>query len=397
MSGKPRVLVANPALRPIGGGNLVAAWVLQALREDFEVSLGTLEPVDFAQVNRNFGTDLQAEDCKVEVAPRFYQTVLQNMPTRGALFEICTTMRWAQNLDRQNRYDVLFSTTNEFDFHRRGIQYVHYPWLYLPRPEVELGWYHRLPGTLRLYRAACMRVARLTREGLRRNLILANSEFVAGRVESAQVNGARVVFPPVVGDWPDTPWAQRRLGIAAVGRIHTGKRWDMAVDIVERVRQRGHDLTLTLIGHSDMAEYGQRLDAMAATRPWFRVLRDVDRHRLVAEISANRYGIHAMEEEHFGIAPAELQRGGCITFVHNSGGQVEIVGRDRRLTFEGIEDAAAKIATVIENPALEHELVGELRERRDWFSAARFCESIREVVEEFLGRPAPAVARRQTA
>lgn len=381
---KPRVLIAHPWLRPSGGGNLVAAWTLEALRTDYEVSLAALGPVDYRKVNRNFGTCLRDGDFTVHVVPRLHQTILRNMPTPGALLDMCLTMRWAQDLDRRVHYDVLFSTQNEVDFQRRGIQYVHYPWFYLPRPEAELRWYHRVPGTLSLYRKSCMALSRATPEGLRRNLTLANSEFVADRIDHVHGIGARVIYPPATGKYVEAPWDRRRLAVAAVGRIHSSKRWDMAVEIVEQVRRRGHDLVFTLIGHTDDVAYTARLETMAATRPWFRLLRDVDRSQLLAELAQHRYGIHAMKEEHFGIAPAELQRAGCIPFVHNSGGPVEIVGGDTRLTFEGVEEAAEKISRVIEVPALERELVSQVAERRDWFSTERFCESIREIVAQFV-------------
>jgi glycosyltransferase involved in cell wall biosynthesis len=90
-----------------------------------------------------------------------------------------------------------------------------------------------------------------------------------------------------------------------------------------------------------------------------------------------------MQEEHFGIAPAELQRAGCIPFVHNSGGQVEIVGGDARLTFDSVENAAEKITRVIENRALQNQLRAQMVDRRSWFTAERFCDSVREIVTEF--------------
>ncbi len=182
----------------------------------------------------------------------------------------------------------------------------------------------------------------------------------------------------------EQPFERRRLAVAAVGRVHPTKRWDKAVDIVELVRRRGHNLELTLIGHGDDVAYAQRLEALAATRPWFRWLRDLSRTELLAELAQHRYGIHPMQEEHFEIAPAELQRAGWITFVHNSGGQVEIVGGDARLTFDSAEDAARRIALVIENPSLELELRGQMAERRNWFTADRFCDSVREVVAQFV-------------
>jgi hypothetical protein len=67
------------------------------------------------------------------------------------------------------------------------------------------------------------------------------------------------------------------------------------------------------------------------------------------------------------------------------------------LTFDGVEDAAEKIAAAIETPALERELVGQIAERRNWFSTERFCDSIRDVVAEFAGRPVEAAHRTRTA
>ncbi len=382
---KPRVLIAHPWVRPSGGGNLVAAWTIEALCSDFDVSLATLEPLDYAALNQNFGTNLGPEAMHVHVAPNFYQRLRRIIPTQNALLEICLTMRWAQDLDRRGNYDVLFGTQNEADFHRRGVQYVHYPWMYLPRPDCEMRWYHRVPGALRLYRRTSMALGRATREGLRQNLTLANSEFVAGRFNDVFGTAAQVIYPPAPGQFEESPFEGRRLAIAAVGRVRSTKRWDMAVEIVEQIRRRGHNLDFTLIGHSDEPAYGARLEEMAATRPWFRLMRDVNRQQLLSELARHRYGIHPMEEEHFGIAPAELQRAGCLTFVRNSGGPVEIVGGDERLTFEGVQDAARKIAAVIENPALEGELVNQLEARKNWFSTERFCESIREIVGEFAG------------
>jgi glycosyltransferase involved in cell wall biosynthesis len=378
----------------MGGGNLMAAWTLEALRADFEVTFATLEPLDYTALNVSFGTSLQDGDFKTRLAPPRYQRLLQSLPIQGGLLEICVMMRWAQDLDSQERYDIVYSTCNEMDFHRRGLQYVNYPWFYLPRPQIEMSWFHRIPGVLGMYRRSCLALGRATPAGLRRNLMLANSEFVVEKIKRTHGTGAHIIHPPVPGDFVDLPFEHRRLAVAAVGRVHPTKRWDMAVDIVEYVRRRGHNLELTLIGHGDNAAYGRRLEAMAATRPWFRWLRDLSRAQLLVELAQHRYGIHPMLEEHFGIAPAELQRAGCIPFVHNSGGQVEIVGGDARLTFDSVEDAAEKITRVIENRALQNQLRSQVADRRNWFTAERFCDSVREIVTEFAQ---PEIAKRVTA
>lgn len=368
----------------------MAAWTLQALCTDFDVTFATLGPFDYRALNVHFGTSLRDGGFEVRVAPPRYQRILRSMPTPGALLEICLAMRWAQDLGREANYDLVYSTSNEMDFHRSGVQYVNYPWFFLPRPEIEMRWFHRIPGILNAYRELCLRLARATPSGLRRNLMLANSHFVVGEIKKAHGTNARVVYPPVPGKFLEVPFEERRLAIAAVGRVHRIKRWDMAVNIVEAVRRSGHPLELTLIGHADDHEYGRKLDRLAKTRPWFRWIRNATRTELLAELSRHKYGIHTMRGEHFGIAPAEQQRAGCIPFVHNSGGQVEIVGNDPRLTFDGVDDAVKRIVRAIENPELERELRIQVAERKSWFTEKRFCESVREIAWELVGNGALA-------
>ena len=96
-----------------------------------------------------------------------------------------------------------------------------------------------------------------------------------------------------------------------------------------------------------------------------------------------RYGLHAMSEEHFGIAVAELQRAGCVTFVPERGGPREIVGEDKRLLFDTDDEAVTKIDRVLGDRQLQRELFERSHERRDLFSTDRFVDQLRQVVASF--------------
>jgi glycosyltransferase involved in cell wall biosynthesis len=94
-----------------------------------------------------------------------------------------------------------------------------------------------------------------------------------------------------------------------------------------------------------------------------------------------RYGIHGMLDEHFGMAPAELAAAGCIVFVPNDGGQVEIVdddpswftgrGRRRRIYHEH-PGRSAKQRAVREM----------LKARCSGILPERFMSRFREIVEQ---------------
>jgi glycosyltransferase involved in cell wall biosynthesis len=254
---------------------------------------------------------------------------------------------------------------------------------YLPRPDIEMRWYHRIPGLLGAYRGFCQRLSRGSNAGLRRNLSLANSAFVAGKIKDVHGVESRVLYPPVPGDFPDIPWERRRAAAVAVGRMHCCKRWEMAVEIVDLVRREGLDLSLTLIAHRDDPEYGQRMAALAASRPWFRILSDLSREQLAWEVAQHRYGLHTMENEHFGIAVAELLRAGCIPFVHDSGGPVEIVGGRAELRFPDATAGARAVASAMRDPARQEGLRQFLAGRRNLFSAEEFCDSLRRLAGEF--------------
>jgi hypothetical protein len=69
----------------------------------------------------------------------------------------------------------------------------------------------------------------------------------------------------------------------------------------------------------------------------------VTRDELRAAVASHRYGIHAMEEEHFGMGPAEILSAGCLLFAHDSGGPVEILGGEERLLLGGVRVGGTKV------------------------------------------------------
>jgi glycosyltransferase involved in cell wall biosynthesis len=377
---KKRVLIVHREVLVRGGAIAVCAWAIEALRDDYEVSLATLEGVDCAALNRHYGTSLREDDFHLLVAPPRYQRLRRWMPTKGALLDVYLIMRWAQTLDRRNHYDILLSTQNEMDFGRRGITYIHHP--AFPQTEGEKHWFHRIPGVLRGYQAFCEWLGRFTNEGLRRNLALANSNFIRGVIRQVHGIDARVLHPPVPGGFVDVPWSERRRGFVAVGRISPEKRWERAVEILDEVRRRGFDVTLTLIGHAEASDYRERLRALAAVRPWFRLAEGLTRQELVAEVPRHRYGIHTMVGEHFGIGPAEIQRAACVLFAQNSGGPIEIVDDPDRL-FDTVGEAADKIERMLNHSEVEEEFRQRVAAQRERFSEAAFCQSLCEIVSQF--------------
>src|SRR5262249_18388475 len=156
-----RLLFMQPSLQPPGGGNGVAAWMLEALKREYEVTVLTWVPVDLQAINTFYGTALRASEfrfLRVATAPRL---LLGAVPLPLALLRNSLLMRRCKRIATD--YDVFVTANNEADFGRPGIQYVHFPWAYRPRPPEDLRWYHGSAGTVRAYYNFCVRLSRFSR------------------------------------------------------------------------------------------------------------------------------------------------------------------------------------------------------------------------------------------
>ncbi len=382
-----RVLLVQPSMQPPGGGNGVAAWMLQALATDHDVTVLSWWPVDVPPINRFFGTALRSGDFATHVVPASWRRIPDSLPVPAALLRSSLLMRYTRRVI--DDFDVIVGVHNETDYGRRGIQYVHYPTYLRPRPDVDLRWYHRSAPVLRAYYAAADRLAGFSLERMKANLTLANSNWTAARIRSFLGIDAITLYPPVVAPAGAAPWRDRRRGFVAMGRISPEKEYECVMHILARVRAHAPDLTLTVIGTWDnktQGYYSSLVALAAALDPggkWITFRRDLTRDEVQSVFATTRYGIHGMREEHFGMAPAEMVRAGMIVWVPDGGGQVEIVGDAPRLRFATDDEAVDAILSVINDPREEARLREHLAVQGERFSTERFTTAVRDIVTSF--------------
>jgi len=387
-----RVLFLQPSVQPPGGTSGVAAWMIHALQADYDLSVLTLEPFVAEPINRFYGTRIDPTRVHALRAEPHLYPWLKRLPLPLALLKSSLLFRWQHKL--AGDFEVLITANNEADLHAHGIQYVHYPANLRPRPEVDRRDYHWDWLTAPYY-AACDRLAGFTRAGVKQNLTLVNSDWT-GRLMSRWYDGlaTMTLYPPVAGDFQEVPWSDRANDFLCIGRIAPEKDLDRVFDILTAVRERVPDVRLHLIGTGDHSAYCRHIRRVARERAWVTLHEDVSRAELVRLISAQRYGIHAMAEEHFGMGVAEMVRAGCLVWVPNGGGQVEIVGGDERLVYRSNAEAVDKITAVLTDDALAERVRAALSPQRERFSEERFVEDFLRVVSDFCeAKAAPVPVR----
>lgn len=372
-----------------GGGENVAMHVLEALRDEHDITLLTESPVNFDELNDHFGTDVQ--DIEVEIPSRAgvpSDTLLSLMRNRlhGGRFGFLRPLpliiaNWVCEPYFRDA-DLVINTTCEMVSDKPTIQYVHYPLHnryrnpYSTPPENAL-----FDWTNQLF---------LRAEGLNSipddHLMLTNSGWTADLLDTMYDTQPRVVYPPIdTSDFGDTPAPEEREnGFVILGRITPGKKILRAIDIIEGVRSCGHDVHLHIVGATSDEEYAKKVRKTAAERRFVSFEGQVSREELVRILETHRYGIHAQEYEHFGMAVAELVAAGILPFVHDSGGQRGIVNTQLQLMYNNEDDGVRKINEVLFGSGLESKLRAGLPDIDEKYGARHFKQKIRKIVDEAL-------------
>ncbi|WP_436930054.1 glycosyltransferase [Halosimplex halobium] len=390
--------VFHAGLMAGGGAEAVAANTLQALHgAGHELTVYTADDPDFATLDETFGTALSTGNSAGDESPIDVEQPAST--ARLAVDRLTDAARAVTGVTdlpllrravmerrvvrQQDSHDLLVSTDGQLAARGPTLEYVHFPYFepaamrrYGTRFEESLyPQYHRL-----------CRMLRPTETGTPADsdtpVTVTNSRWTASVLAETTGKSAKVVAPPVgVADFDPPEWGSQTDGIVCLGRIHPLKRQHVAIEIVDGLREAGIDTHLHLIGPSGSDEYVDRIERLAGDRGYVHLEGRVSRDRLVELIETHRYGVHARRFEHFGIAVAELVAGGTIPFVHDSGGQTEIVGDRDELTYGSPAEAIRKMKRIHSKNGHQRSLQSELVASATQYGRERFRSEITAVVE----------------
>ena len=387
MNHKVKVGVAHPCLGR-GGSEAAAMWGVEALKEDYDISLITAGNVDLDGLNQFYGTTVQHNEITLLYAPipSFLLRMAGGDALRGALYQ-----RFCRKV--ANQFDVLISSYNLCDF---GVPSIHcladFSWDEEirvnsdPIPTEFRGLFHRYS----FLRKAYLRLVRILLVPSGRDLfagedsILANSKWTAGIMKNKYGVEVEVLYPPVFSEFPKIPPDQKELGFVCIGRISPEKRIERIIEILKRVRRRGHSIHLHIIGSLDKDAYAGLVKSLSKMeRDWVFLEGKCFGEEKARLLTQHCFGIHARLGEPFGISVAEMVKAGCIVFVPKEGGQTEIVNHPL-LLYGSVEEAVEKIDAVLRDPEIQADLRNHLKKQGAKFSTSNFMRGLRAAVEKFL-------------
>ncbi|NES02127.1 MAG: glycosyltransferase [Okeania sp. SIO2F4] len=358
-----------------GGAESVCLWILEALKETYDLTLFTLFDVDFDKLNSMYGTQLSQEIVKVKlIFPTVTQGSLKFLFANNRKLTILAMHLLLRYLKAHNQeYDLLLSGYNAVDFGRVGIQYVH--------------WVNVIPCD-GLYG----KISNFSLENIKLNISITNSFVVSKYFKDKYAVDSKVVYPPVLVDPQNISWEQKENAFICSGRWTAAKAPHKAIQILKKVRQKGFDVKLYITGGGGGIygwKYKRTLTKMAKENSeWVELCENLPYKDYVNILSKCRYGIHCKLEP-FGISIAEMMKAGAIPVVkskrENPPGQVEILGEENQeLFFENKDEAVEKITNILQDSGIQQKLQASLLKRKDIFSTDKFMTGIRQVVKNYF-------------
>lgn len=372
-----RIAVAHTDLLAKGGGEGVCMTVLEALQQEHDVHLFTLQRPDFAELNQYFNTSV---DPVPVWCARFAASVVDLVEI--PLYNLRNALLNRHVMRHRDKFDLVISTDNELSPEPPAIQYVHTPRFGRLVVSKRVG---EDSFVDHLYDRLSYRIGGYDADMVRESVLLTNSRWMANIVQDVYDDRPQVVYPPVGTDgFEPRQWSERENGFVTVGRLARYKNIEETIRIVDGVRDRGHNIHHHIVGPSYDREYRRELKAMSAERDHVTLEGELPREELVDLLCTHRYGLHGKRHEHFGMAVAELVAGGAIPFVPDNGGQRDIVDRREEVLYRTPAEAVEKIDRVLSDSQLQRDLRFGSERVEERFGRDRFCDEIRTLVRETL-------------
>jgi len=379
-----KIAIIHPQLIGGGGSEACALWSVEALKNDYNVFLITMGTVNLKRLNEYFGTNLNENEITIISIP-----IPKLFKTRFDALRSYKLARFCKKI--APKFDLMISSYNIMDFGGKGIQFVaDFSFDDKLRRAFDFGqkslkrWFYRESFFRKCYIKFSKILSETSEEGWKKNLTIANSKWTSKIFKKYYGVDSVVIYPPVIGEFPNIPWNKKENGFLCIGRLSPEKQIENIIKILREVKKNNLDIHLHIVGRVDDSSYAKMLKRLCDENSnWCFLGGEVYAQRKLELIARHKFGISGRKNEPFGIAVAEMVKAGCIVFVPDGGGQTEIVNNDQ-LIYKDEEDAIRKIENVLMDSDIQIELKEQLLKNSPKFSIINFQQSIKEIVEELL-------------
>jgi len=384
-----RIAVIHPSLKAGGGSEAVAVWAMDVLMNEYDLTLITTGSCPMSSLNEYYGTQIDPAQIQIQTVP-----VFPLFKKRFDALRHFNLIRYCKKTAHD--YDIMVSAYNAMDFGKHGIQIIgDFSFDDKVRRQMYSGadgwsdYLYRESIGRKIYLSLGRILSGTTEHGWKQNLTIANSFWSASILKEIYGLESRVIYPPVSIRAKKRSWSDRRNGFIFMGRLVPEKGVDKVISMLQKVRQRGHDIHLHILGSLTNTPFCKRIQRLCDDNSdWCYLEGSLSGNRKTDILDQHKYGISGCQNEAFGIAVAEMARAGCIVWVPKSGGQMEIVQQES-LMYRNPEEAVFLMDEMLKNESRQIDCQKKLIKASDRFSTDRFKSEILDVIRNHLGKGEP--------
>ncbi len=241
---KAKIAVVHPKIG-LGGSEATILYMIEALKNNHQVSFVTSCDIDLHCLNNYYGTNLNNKDFQFIKSPMFNWLAKTSKfsALRGRFIQ-----RYCQKIS--SNFDLMISAYNPLDFKKKGVQFATD---IAELPEIiPLGgwkkWFYKRTLLRKIYLKICDLVSKDNIDSWKNNVTFSNSYWTANLLKKRYDIDSKVIYPPVQLDFLSNLNQKRENGFLIIGRIVPDKQFEDAVKILKKVREKGNNVHLHIIG-----------------------------------------------------------------------------------------------------------------------------------------------------
>jgi len=346
-----KVLLIHPDLTYLGGAEKVLVNMIQALKE-YNVTLLSSRKID----------NVKWIKCKPFLLRHKRLRALQWIIYSNEINKIVQSL----NSD----YDIIIETQQVYINPKSNvflINYLHYPYLIIPPPEVD-------NLIMRLYYLIQRLI--LIRRVRRINMVLTNSPFTSNLIKRELDIDSVVIYPPVNIQYfnSNIEWNNREDKVINIGTFIPFKN-QIAILEVARLLPK---IKFVLMGWYEKRDITYYLEIIKNKPKNVEVLLNVSENTLIKELRSSKLYIHLCPE-HFGISIIEAISSGCVPIVYHLGGAKEIFGNLIH-SWSNINELSEAIEILLNDEKLWRLTINNLKSKLTVFESEMLEKKIRDII-----------------
>jgi alpha-1,2-mannosyltransferase len=376
-----RVGVISSSIEP-GGAQRVCLKMIEALKAaNHEVALITLTKTDWSTVQKMLGNVVKPDE----------EIVLLKRNLRGFdAYKPLLAAVMMPRIRRKFKVDLLVNSQADTLPIKADILYVHYPtFSEFESAGINLKYSRSL--FWRIYISPYKLVHRFFESYLKTGFLVTNSTYSKKAVREHTGRDPSVIFPPVeIEAFAAVAKDDNREDkVVSCGRYSPEKNYEYVLETANRLKEAEFAVVGSFSGKKS-SKYYEKLRSMTSEKRLTNVelLRGLPFKDLLRIYSKAKVYMHAMRNEHFGIAVIEAMAAGLVPVVYRGGGPWEDILKAKQgyhgFSYENPDEAANIIKMLLANENFRKGIVERNLVYVKEFSDAIFKERFIKLVNKAI-------------